>query len=275
MKTLPFYTSTKSNILDFHDELDQKILNNRKRKRDDQNDEKNKKLKVSESKFIFTSDCDCFTIITPTIRYGGLYLGKKEIASDLKRIIEYNITSIINCASEIPNYFEKVGINYKKLKLIDSIESYIYDYFEDCSLEIYTSLSKGQSVLVHCKEGKSRSVSIVIAFLMRFMKINLKGCLKLLKTKNVVIGINAGFQRSLMDYEIKLFGKNSVNFFPKRRSNSKDNNFEIGNQKVIYHYFEPKLFINNAHRLIKEDSEMFHLKKSPLVQKLITSYFKK
>lgn len=277
INSLLFSPNSKSSLMlekNIYDEFFSKELSNksRKRKRNDESNQQNKKFKLSESKFIFKLECDCFTIISPSVRFGGLYLGKKSLASDLKRLIEYNITYIINCASEIPNYFEKAGIKYKKLKLIDSIESRIYEYFDACSMDIYTSLSTGESVLVHCKEGKSRSVSIVIAFLMRYLKINLIGCMKLLKSKNVVLGINTGFQRSLMDYEYHLFGKNSVNLFPNRRSAKKDTDGDIENQKVIYHYFEHSLPYYKEHKIIKYHSEHSFNQKKTFTQRLITSY---
>ncbi len=54
----------------------------------------------------------------------GLYLGNRLVASvdykiiqDLEFLIINKFAFIVNCAAEVPNYFEQHGIMYQKFKI--------------------------------------------------------------------------------------------------------------------------------------------------------------
>ncbi|XP_060076248.1 dual specificity protein phosphatase 14-like [Ylistrum balloti] len=125
------------------------------------------------------------------------------------RIRTVGITHIINCTLEIPNL---------NLPTIESIQIHVEDapharlcvYFDRCADKINQVRHRGGRTLVHCVAGVSRSASLCIAYLMKYHRMKLSDAYHHVKKRRPVIRPNAGFWRQLIDYEQRLFGRNSV-----------------------------------------------------------------
>ncbi|KAJ0797969.1 putative phosphoric monoester hydrolase [Helianthus annuus] len=90
------------------------------------------------------------------------------------------------------------------------IYSYIADvniaqYFDDCFGFINEAKRTG-SVLVHCFAGRSRSATVVVAYLMKTHGMSSSKALNLVKSKRSVVAPNAGFILQLQSYEKSLPG---------------------------------------------------------------------
>jgi protein-tyrosine phosphatase len=72
-----------------------------------------------------------------------------------------------------------------------------YDFIKECL--------KDHNVLVHCQFGRSRSASILIAFLMRELNLPYSKVYELVFEKRNQLQINAGFDEQLKAYEKKIF----------------------------------------------------------------------
>lgn len=68
----------------------------------------------------------------------------------------------------------------------------------------------GGKTLTHCVAGVSRSASICIAYLMKHHNLSLLEAYNHVKEKRSSIRPNCNFFRQLMDYELQLFGCNTV-----------------------------------------------------------------
>ena len=77
---------------------------------------------------------------------------------------------------------------------------YFYRYFDECFNFIETGLAEG-AVLVHCNAGASRSVSIVIAFLVKTEGATVECLLQEMKANRPCVQPNAGFMIQLKEYE--------------------------------------------------------------------------
>ncbi len=106
------------------------------------------------------------------------------------RLSEDENTSIYSDKVQFHNYVLEDNIMYGH----ELIEAFI-------SINDTISSNPDKRVLIHCNEGKSRSVSIIMMYLMTNMKLSYNDAYKLIHSKKTDIHINAGFKNLLMEYE--------------------------------------------------------------------------
>lgn len=73
------------------------------------------------------------------------------------------------------------------------------EHLEECInfIQKYRQLT---NVYVHCYAGVSRSVTVVLAYLMKFWKWNLKTALEFVQAKRIVAKPNDGFMEQLRKF---------------------------------------------------------------------------
>jgi protein-tyrosine phosphatase len=86
------------------------------------------------------------------------------VAHDKNTLEQFEITHILNLGYGVQNAFED-DYNYKKLDILDTPETDIRKYFDECFEFIDEGRQRG-NVLVHCNAGVSRSCAICCAYLM-------------------------------------------------------------------------------------------------------------
>lgn len=86
-------------------------------------------------------------------------------------------------------------------------------HLEEC-LEFIHRCRQVTNVFVHCYAGVSRSVTIVVAYLMRFWGWGLKVAIAFVQAKRIVAKPNDGFMEQLRKYEEKLFAQGRPNSTP-------------------------------------------------------------
>jgi protein-tyrosine phosphatase len=147
-----------------------------------------------------------------------IYLGDMFTMHDLKFLLAHNIKTILNCAEEcgIPSTVEHLvtrfdlddlknsdmtkTIRYFKLPCHDMKTFNISEYFGVAYKIILDSIKHG-SILIHCQAGRSRSATIVIMFLMRYLEISFKDAHTFVKIQRPLISLNIGFENQLRMYE--------------------------------------------------------------------------
>lgn len=133
-----------------------------------------------------------------------LYLGDLFDANNRVNIKNKGITSII-CVAEGLKII-KPEVNVYTFNIQDNYECDISLYFD----EIGSIIQKEKTVLVNCMAGISRSSTIVIAYLMKYYNLNLREAFLYVRDRRHLICPNKSFMNYLIDYEYKLFGKNSL-----------------------------------------------------------------
>ena len=135
-----------------------------------------------------------------------LWLGSKIHAYDQDLMMGYKeipnkISLIINISQKIENKFETEGISYMQIPFCDVIDSPMIDYFDETFRCIEQARLRNEIVFVHCRMGISRSATIVIAYIMRFLKTPFLEALKIVVEKRPIVEPNIGFIRQLEQYE--------------------------------------------------------------------------
>ena len=133
-----------------------------------------------------------------------LFLGSSQVAEDYATLKAHDIRFIINAASELSNCFEDTGdFVYKHLDLQDHPSQHMcfVNVFDNCFKMINEARDQGARVLVHCRGGRSRSATIVIAYLMKTYRWSLQQAYKHVQSRNPKISPNLGFMGQLINYE--------------------------------------------------------------------------
>ncbi|PHT94908.1 Dual specificity protein phosphatase 1 [Capsicum chinense] len=140
----------------------------------------------------------------------GLYLGSFGAANNKDALKSLNLTHILTIARDInPPYPDEFF--YKVLAVHDRVDENISHYFEECFNYIEEAKGQGGGVLVHCFAGKSRSATIVIAYLMKKHAMSHNEAYQLVKSKRPVVSPNAGFVAQLENYDKTLKDLNTPN----------------------------------------------------------------
>ncbi|CAB3989828.1 dual specificity phosphatase 14-like [Paramuricea clavata] len=147
--------------------------------------------------------------ITDYLYLGGIAGVKKDF------LLENGINLIINATMEMPDY-DSHGIEKFRIKIGDMPGAKIDEHFDKVSDLIEGRRQQNQKVFVHCVAGISRSSTLVLAYLMKYQNLSLVEAHYLVKSKRKMIRPNNGFWTQLIEYEKKLFGKNTVTMVPTR-----------------------------------------------------------
>ena len=100
----------------------------------------------------------------------AIYIGNLETALDSNILNDYNIQSIVNLA-----YVDRRGqydpfnwIKYCNIKVQDKFDSNFIKIIKPAISFIHEQYKQGKNILIHCLEGKSRSVITAITYLILY-----------------------------------------------------------------------------------------------------------
>ena len=99
------------------------------------------------------------------------------------------------------------NINHLCLNLVDNEEQNIIHYFQITNHFIDNIIEKKESLLIHCIAGRSRSVTVLLAYLIYKYKYTVEQAIELVKAKRDIIEPNKNFIRQLNIYYDSLYTK--------------------------------------------------------------------
>lgn len=114
--------------------------------------------------------------ITDTL-YLSSFVGATE-----HNLTKFNISCVITVCKEVPKVDSK-NIESIKLEVVDRPTESLARYFDFTADKINELANSKKSVLVHCVAGISRSATIVLAYLMKHLKMSLRDAHALVKSK--------------------------------------------------------------------------------------------
>ncbi|XP_041485385.1 probable rhodanese domain-containing dual specificity protein phosphatase [Lytechinus variegatus] len=135
-----------------------------------------------------------------------LYQGNVKHSKNETVLKNLKITHILNVSMECQNAFPK-SFEYLQVKVEDESTEQLSPHLERAAKFIAGAINGGGRVLVHCVQGKSRSSTCTIAFLMSYRGWTLKDAHEYLKDRRSIAAPNRGFLIQLSKFEESIFGK--------------------------------------------------------------------
>ena len=125
-----------------------------------------------------------------------LYLGNNESAKNLDILKNNQITSILICGYFLSEFFPGQFI-YKTLEIQDNE----YEIIINSLIKGIEFIEKNKTILVHCREGISRSSAIVIGYIMYKEKKSYNEAENFVRTKKSDVNPNENFINQLKEFE--------------------------------------------------------------------------
>jgi protein-tyrosine phosphatase len=140
----------------------------------------------------------------------NIYIGSINSVYDIKKLKEIGITHIISViAGFIPPYPE--DFEYLVINALDNLNTDLSKNFETAIEFINQELdeveNKEKKVLIHCQAGRSRSATILAAYIIKTFGMDVKNTLELLTSKRDIIKPNDSFLIQLQKYYDELYKK--------------------------------------------------------------------
>ncbi|CAH8873409.1 unnamed protein product [Trichobilharzia szidati] len=153
-----------------------------------------------------------------------LYLGNARDSQDVDLLRQLNVTHIINVTDTLPMPFKRLNrIQYLHIPASDTTDQNLRPAFDRAVQFIEKARKQNGIVLVHCLAGVSRSVAVVIAYLLYSNRmLNVYKALEYVQARRSVAGPNLHFMGQLQAYYEDLHSHKSSIFCHRSNSKSKD-----------------------------------------------------
>uniref|UniRef100_A0A3P8S0E0 Dual specificity phosphatase 28 n=1 Tax=Amphiprion percula TaxID=161767 RepID=A0A3P8S0E0_AMPPE len=132
----------------------------------------------------------------------ALFISNARSACSDELIQQEAVTLCINVSKQQP--FPSTSITKLQIPVYDDPNEDLYRHFDRCADAIQKEANRGGRSVVYCKNGRSRSATVCIAYLMKHRRLTLTEALQKVKTARHVIDPNPGFMSQLQRYEEEL-----------------------------------------------------------------------
>ncbi|MBN3314661.1 DUS28 phosphatase, partial [Atractosteus spatula] len=132
----------------------------------------------------------------------SLLIGNARSACSEELILREAVTLCINVSVQQP--FPSVRVGTLRVPVYDDPAENLYRHFDHCADAIESTARRGGRSVVYCKNGRSRSASICVAYLMKHRGLSLQEAFQMVKSARSVVEPNEGFWAQLQRYEKEL-----------------------------------------------------------------------
>ena len=238
---------------EYQDEEEKNFLENNKNKNENLNFAKFNLENLHLEKPIFKkSSRNNLNEEFSTIIENFLYISNYKAASDINLLKKLDINYIINCSGDYCQNVANNFIDYLTLNLKDNSKENIECIFYKCYDYINKCKNENKKILIHCYQGISRSVSIVISYFMISEKMSYDNAFNFVQRKRFIANPNLGFLLQLQFFEKRLLNneKNKIEIFSVSSFQIEQPNFIVA--RLIYH----NLFNNENNNLNSKNKNL-------------------
>ncbi|XP_036412647.1 dual specificity phosphatase 28 [Colossoma macropomum] len=132
----------------------------------------------------------------------ALLISNARSACNDQLIQQEAVTLCINVSKQQP--FPSTRVGTFRVAVYDDPNEDLYKYFDRCADAIHAEADRGGRTVVYCKNGRSRSATICVAFLMKHQGLTLADAFEVVKSARSVVEPNPGFWAQLERYEQEL-----------------------------------------------------------------------
>jgi hypothetical protein len=138
--------------------------------------------------------------ITPYV-----FVTAEDTARQFPTLFSNGIGCVINVADELPQMFfpPQSGIESLKYPVLDLPTFPASNYFDIVADRIAANTAANRRTLVYCHHGRSRSITFILAYLIKHHRLPLPTAYALVKGKRHIALPNAGFWSQLITYEFQ------------------------------------------------------------------------
>ncbi|KAG9274641.1 dual specificity protein phosphatase 22-B [Astyanax mexicanus] len=128
-----------------------------------------------------------------------LYLGNFKDARDREQLARNNITHILSIHDTAAPILQEM--TYLCIPAADLPTQNLTQHFKESIMFMHESRLKGEGCLVHCLAGVSRSVTLVVAYIMTVTGLGWQDALAAVRAVRPCAGPNMGFQKQLEEFQ--------------------------------------------------------------------------
>jgi predicted protein tyrosine phosphatase len=129
---------------------------------------------------------------------GAVYISSYKVPSDWACLKQHQITHIVNMAADVCENMYLDAFSYLTYYMKDSNSEDLTPIFYRTLEWMQKAIDSGGRVLVHCREGVSRSATMVLAYLMWRFKMTFDAALESLQKVRPICNPNTGFTCQLL-----------------------------------------------------------------------------
>jgi len=139
-----------------------------------------------------------------------LFIGDADTCKNERFMRENNITHVVNATQDPKlggerNWFnlesQTLKLKYMRVDVQDNEDYSIRPFFEPANGFIEGARKSGGAVLVHCRQGRSRSSSIILAYMMMHRQMDYDEALAQVQAKRPIANPISKFEQELRAYD--------------------------------------------------------------------------
>ncbi|XP_072220478.1 dual specificity protein phosphatase 12 isoform X2 [Leuresthes tenuis] len=133
----------------------------------------------------------------------GVYIGTAADLSDSLALAAASVTHILSVDSVDPRPMIPANGDFfrKWINILDEATADLLSHMDACYVFIDEAVKADGAALVHCQAGRSRSATIVTAYLMKRYQLGFDEAYNRLKSVKQDVQVNSGFEEQLRQYE--------------------------------------------------------------------------